>query len=216
MNIYVLVEGKTEKVVYKTWIPYVNPDLTYVNYPVELADNQFAIVSAMGYPDYLELIDSAVEDVVSSAAIDRLVVAIDSEEMTRAEKYDEVEARIQSIDRSIDYRIIVQHFCLETWALGNRRVVRALPQEANLKLFKGVYDVRVRDPGELPAYKEWNRAQFAYRFLRAAFRDRWGSLTYSKSNPSQLRNKSYLEQLDYRLSATGHIESFEAFKTAFS
>ena len=216
MNIYVLVEGKVEKSVYKEWIPLVNPDLNYVHHPSHLTNNHFVIVSAMGYPTYLQNIEYAAEDVVSNPAINRLVVAIDSEEMTRVEKYDEVQARIHSIDATMDYRIIVQHFCLETWALGNRRVVGVLPQEANLKRFKSVYDVRVSDPEGLPAHKDWNRAQFAYQYLRAAFRDRWGSLTYSKSNPRQLRTKAYFDQLEKRLSDTGHIDSFRAFNTAFS
>ncbi len=216
MNIYVVVEGKSEKKVYMTWIPYVNPDLTYVDHPAELEANQFAIVSSMGYPQYLEDVERAVEDVASNAVIDRLVVAIDSENMTKEEKYLEVEERIHSVDTDIEYRIVVQHFCLETWALGNRRVVAPLPNDAELKRYKTFYDVRVRDPEDLPPFEEWNRAKFAYQYLRRVFVDRWGSFTYSKSNPGQLTSKPYFDQLQRRLSDTGHIESFEDFCSAFS
>ena len=215
MNIYVLVEGKTEKPVYKSWISYVNPELTYVSHPSELIDNQFSIVSAMGYPGYFQHIDSAVADVATSMTIDRLVVAIDSEEMTREEKYNEVEARILSSGVLIDYRIIVQHFCIETWALGNRRIVGVLPQSPDLRGFKNVYDVRENDPEGLPAQNEWNRAQFAYQYLRAAFRDRRSSLTYSKGKPGLLQTESYFQQLQKRLSETDHISSFGSFMRVF-
>jgi hypothetical protein len=30
MNFYVVVEGRVEKDVYRSWIPLVNPELTYV------------------------------------------------------------------------------------------------------------------------------------------------------------------------------------------
>ena len=216
MNIYVLVEGKTEKLVYKHWIPYVNMDLSQVEHPSDLEDNQFAIVSAMGYPSYMDDIERAAEDVSNNTAINRLVVAIDSEDMTREQKYDEVEERICSVDSTIDYRIIVQHFCLETWALGNRRVVGQLPRESKLQEYKRIFDVRVSDPEDLPAYEEWNRAKFAYQYLRAAFRDRWRSLTYSKSNPGHLRNRPYFSQLEARLHDTGHIDSFREFSSAFT
>ena len=174
MNIYVLVEGKGEKSVYKHWIPIVNPNLEYVDHVSAINSNNFSIVSAMGYPAYLEAIDHAVEDVSNNEAIDRLVVAIDSEEMTRFDKYDEVENRILSRHSNVNYKIIVQHFCLEAWALGNRRIISALPQDTELRKFKNIYDVRKLDPESLPAFGQWNRAQFAYQYLRAAFRNKWG------------------------------------------
>ena len=216
MNIYVLVEGKCEKKVYKSWIPYVNPCLTYVEHPSEMENNHFSIVSSMGYPQYLEDVESAVIDVASSTVIDRLVVAIDSEEMTREEKYGELDELIRSVDAAMDYRIIVQHFCLEAWALGNSRIVGLLPQDPILRKYKEIYDVRERDPEGLLAFEEWNRAKFAYQYLRAAFRDRWGSLVYSKSKPGHLATSSYYQRLYERLNDTGHIDSFAAFNGAFS
>ena len=94
MNIYVVVEGETEKRVYPSWIPLVNPSLTYVDHPSKVATNNFCIVSAMGYPFCMNLIRDAIEDVNAAGAFDRLVVLVDSEQATRDEKIAEISEHI--------------------------------------------------------------------------------------------------------------------------
>jgi len=83
MNIYVVVEGETETVVYPSWIPLVNPELTHVDHPSMVVCNNFCIVSARGYPFNPEVIDAAIDDVNSIPGFDRLVIFADSEEATR-------------------------------------------------------------------------------------------------------------------------------------
>lgn len=217
MNVYVLVEGPTEKLVYREWVPFSNSDLSYVEHPSMLNNDNFAIVSGGGYPQYLEGIENAVEDVANDPNADRLVVAIDSEDMTRQEKFNEVDTVILSQGAGINYRIIVQHFCLETWGLGNRHVVRRLPRLSRLKEFLAIYDVRTDDPEGLPACPDadWNRAQFAEVYLRAAFLDRYRNFTYSKKNPGALAERHYFDRLKERVDTTGHIDSILEFHTAF-
>lgn len=217
MNIYVIVEGPSEKIVYREWVPFSNPVLSYVDHPSMLGDNNFSIVSGGGHPGYFDGISDAVQDVSNNPNIDRLVVAIDSEDMERQDKFDEVDEIIRSMGAGINYRIIVQHFCLETWGLGNRRVVRPLPTSSRLKGFLAKYNVRESDPEGLPAYPEfdWNRAQFAEVYLRAAHLDRYRNVTYNKKNPGVMTQRHYFDRLKVRVDSTGHINSILEFHAAF-
>jgi hypothetical protein len=92
VNIYVVTEGKVESIVYRYWIPFVNPCLSQVDDFTKMRENNFYIVSGMGYPDYLDIIENAILDINNMRKFDRLVISIDSENMTRQEKYDEIGA----------------------------------------------------------------------------------------------------------------------------
>jgi hypothetical protein len=61
MNIFVIVEGRAEAKVYKRWIPYVNPQITYVGRSVsDLTTDSFAIISSL--PDTFSLKPTAALD----------------------------------------------------------------------------------------------------------------------------------------------------------
>ena len=218
MNVYVVTEGVVEKKVYREWIPLVNQQLVQVSDIDEVKSNNFFLVSAGGYPSYFRVINDAIDDVNNYAAFDRLVVSIDSEDMTRDEKLAEVEAFIAAKACRATVIVVVQHFCFESWALGNRLVVRPNTQSTQLKRFRRIHDVRAKDPELLPRLDEdgLTRSQFAERYLRVALNDRFRNLTYSKRNPTALLHWKYLAQLQLRLSQTGHIPSFGDFLAAFA
>lgn len=217
MNIYVTVEGVVERRVYAHWIPLVNPILSRVNYIDEVASENFLLISGGGYPQYFEVIEAAIDDVNQFPVFDRLVVSVDSEEMEQAEKFDEIESFIASRHCRVQIVIVVQHFCFETWALGNRLIIRPNPQLSRLARYRGIFNVRNSDPEMLPALpqEDLNRSQFAERYLRAALNDRFRNLTYSKANPEALLHDSYFNQVRNRFVNTGHIASFGGFAGAF-
>ncbi|MCZ6677400.1 MAG: hypothetical protein O7E52_09130, partial [Candidatus Poribacteria bacterium] len=199
------------------WVPLVNPNLSYVQHISEIQDNHFTIIAGGGYPHYYEVIDAAIDDVNGHGNIDRLVVAVDSEEMAFDEKYAEIDAHLSGLHCIAEVQIVIQHFCLETWALGNRIMVRQNPQDPKLREYRRFYNVRNRDPELLPAYppEELNRAQFAEKYLRRALQDKYRNLTYTKSNPKALLHFKYFQRVRERLEQAGHIYSFKTFLTAF-
>src|SRR6266853_4222052 len=113
MNVYVVVEGRvSEKAVYTAWIPLINNALTVAPYIDDVVDNNFFVVSGNGYPQYFDTIGRALDDVATGNTFDRLVICIDSEDMTLAEKYAEVVNVVQGSGYGyLDYRVVVQHFC---------------------------------------------------------------------------------------------------------
>jgi len=218
MNIYVVVEGDvTEKIVYSKWITYANPILSEISHPSLVTQNNFVIVSGQGYPQYRVRIERAAADVQNIQAFDRLVVAVDSEDGAQNDKYLEIEQIILGTRFSKDYRIIVQHFCFEAWALGNKRVARRNSRDADLIRYRAIHDVVSEDPERLPdfAQEELNRARFSLKYLKALLRDRAPNLHYSKSDPGIVKDRVFFDALCQRRIASGHIGSFQAFLTAF-
>jgi hypothetical protein len=217
MNIYVVTEGKTEAIVYKCWIPFVNDKLISIDHLSELSANNIYIVSAKGYPDYFNIIANAIEDVNTINAFDRLVISVDSEDLTREEKINELREFVAPKWCRVEVRIVIQHFCFETWALGNRKIVRPNTTSVRLREYCRLFNVRSNDPELLPAKsdEELNRSQFAKKYLRTALNDKFKNLTYSTGDPQALLHEKYFVQIEKRLKETQHIASFQDFLSAF-
>lgn len=216
MNYYVVVEGSVEKLVFEKWIPFVNDKLAYVDHPSKLVDDNFTIVSGLGYPNYLGIISSAIEDIAATGNTARLVTCVDSEDFTRAEKYAEIQTYILANGfNGLDFHIVIQHFCFETWVLGNRRVGPRRPSNPELIQYKRYYDVLVEDPEGLPAMNDWNRAQFAEIYLRRMLQDKHRNASYSKNRPDLVAHNTYFVEVCGRVDDTGHNDSFKQFLDAF-
>jgi hypothetical protein len=216
MNYYVVVEGeRTEPLVYRNWIPFVNSKLRYVESIRQVSSNNFIIISGYGYPFYLEVIDGAIDDVNDSELFDRLVIAVDSEEMTFEEKLNEIENHLSKKKCKIPIRIIVQHFCIETWALGNKSIISRNIQDPTLLEYINIHNVVESDPELLPNYNDLNRSQFAFKYLKKAINEKHRNLSYSKDNVEIIANNSYFTKVRKRLYDTEHIKSFKTFLNAF-
>jgi hypothetical protein len=218
MNLHVVVEGAVgERFVYEKWIPFVNPQLSAVQNIFEIQNNNFAITAGGGFPSYFEVIENAIDDVNSANNIDRLVIAIDSEEMSFDEKFQEIQLFLENKPCTAQIRIIIQHFCLETWALGNKRIGPRNPKNETLRKYKEFFNILENDPELLPPYppQDLNRSQFALRYLRRMLNDKNRNLTYTKNKPKALLHKTYFSEVKNRYETTDHIVSFLAFLNAF-
>lgn len=218
MNVYVIVEGEqSAKDVYAAWIPMVNPSLSQIYRIDSFRSNNFFLFAGHGYPGYIDRISNAIEDINTYQQISRLVIAVDSEEKTFQEKLDEIKYVISHYRCTAQIMIIIQHFCLEAWALGNRKIMSRNIQNTKLREYKSFYDVYSNDPELLPAYpkEELNKAQFAYKYLIRLLNEKFEGLSYSKHNSKVLQKDHYFLQLNKRLNETKHIASFQTFLNAF-
>jgi hypothetical protein len=218
MNYYIVVEGKSgERKVYPKWIHILNPDLTQVHSLADISSNSYYLISGNGYPQYLKIVNRAVEDCISNQAIDRLVIAVDAEDSSYEQKRDEVVACIANRLNPQRLCIIVQYPCFETWALGNRIVFRRKPEDPHLRRYIQIFNVRDNDPELLPDLPEesLNRSQFAFIYLKRILSDRYPKLTYTKNNPQIIEHPKYFDQIRKRLRETNHIRSFDNFLDAF-
>lgn len=220
MNIYIVLEGESgARKLYKSWIPLVNPNLCYVDYMTQIRDNNFFILAGLGQPHFLERVEKAVEDVNNIEPFNRLVIAVDSENSELRDKQIEVSKRVDRIGCRVEVRYVIQHFCVETWLLGNRHMFRKKPNEKELIEYMRIFNVRNNDPALLPPHptKALNRAQFAYEYLRAGIGEvhNHQGLLYSKKNPGVVAKEGYFTQVKSRCLDEKHISSFQCFLDAF-
>jgi hypothetical protein len=213
LNLYFLVEGRrTEKAVYEAWVGHCFPGLRRIERPEDLDEDCFRLVAANGYPDYLERIRDVLEESreIAKNRIDHLFVCVDAEEESFEDRLAEVEGVIRAEHPIVPWTVVVQNCCIETWFLGNRSYVKANPSiDPDLEQFMSRYDVRTRDPEELPNL--WpdrfaTRAAFHEAYLKAVHRERHEP--YRKSKPRVVSEKSYLLQLSKRSNETAHLPSF--------
>ena len=90
MNIYLVVEGRVgEKRVYGFWVPLVNPALKIISNMEDVTQDCVYIISGDG-SNYFDVISDGIADVETSGLFDRLVIAVDSEDMSYDEKKVEI------------------------------------------------------------------------------------------------------------------------------
>ncbi len=219
MNYYVVVEGSVEKTVYSQWIPLINPSLKQIHLLNEATQDTFIIFNGGGFPSILGMIDDGIADLEELEKDFQLVIIIDSEDMTRQEKFDEIDTYIRgkTVMLNIKYKIIVQHFCFETWALGNRKIVSSNPNNPELIRYLKHFHVRKNDPELLTciSVEDGNRAQFAEKYLRKLLQQKF-RLTYTKRNPAAVAHPTYFNELKKRFEDTGHINSFNVLLATFT
>jgi hypothetical protein len=204
MNAYFLVEGRRcERKLYPSWLYALAPHLTRVNKPQEATRHYYYLLSAEGYPSILRThLANAIRDVEKAKVYNYLVVVLDAEETNVGERLREVATAVDDSSiklNSAELRVIIQNRCIETWLLGNRRILTRQPESQELREYLAHYDVGARDPEKMSPPADFNtHAQFHSAYLRAVFRER--NLSYSKSRPGHAGDQAYLEELMRRVS----------------
>lgn len=214
MSLYVVVEGeRTEPRLYRAWLPMLVPGLDEIRRIEDAGEHAFFLISGYGYPNYLERIEAAIDDIRNSEGrFTHLLVCVDAEEVGHDERLAEVEDAIQGGGCPVAATVIVADCCIEAWLLGNRKFVRNAPHDPELGQFLRHYDVRELDPEGIPPHPNHrNRASLCLKYIQAAFRERHER--YSKRNPGAAAEASYFDALRQRAQARSsserpHLRSF--------
>ena len=169
MNLYFLVEGKrTERKVYPMWLSILKPELTKVNYAVDVQSNNYYLISGEGYPSLLSHLENAIDEVNEIDKFDYLILCLGFREVSSQTRKEEILKYIANKHielKKTELVIIIQHPCFETWFLGNRKIFKRNPQSQTLNQYINFYDVRENDPELMPCYQENTRAQFHHSYL---------------------------------------------------
>jgi hypothetical protein len=216
MNIYFLVEGNsTEKKIYPRWLNYLIPELTQVKYHDEVVKNNYYLISGEGYPAILhDGLDNAIDKIKEVNKYDYLVICVDVDEETTEERYNYIINFIneKKLDLgSTKIKIILQNRCIETWLLGNKKIFDSRqPKQPPLSEYVDYYDVFQKDPELMGAFNLRNHADFHCQYLKEIFKVK--NISYTKKNPSDAKEKYYLEQLEKRIKENvGHLKTFQEF-----
>lgn len=203
MNVYFLVEGKTERKVYPKWLAYLAPQLKRVDFPSDVLTDNYYLISGGGFPSILDnhLIDSAA-DVNASGKFDYFVLAIDTDNVSATEKREEVEEFIT--DHNIVFNdcklvILPQVVCMETWFLGNQRIYARNPSFAQISAFTCHYNTAQNDPEKMQQPKGYSGSigDYHFQYLKNMLREK--NIRYSKKNPQGVTESYYIDELRSRI-----------------
>ncbi|MGB0385979.1 MAG: hypothetical protein ACPGWR_14255 [Ardenticatenaceae bacterium] len=214
MNIYFLVEGKTEAKIYPEWLSHLLPELTKVKYYDLVVKNNYYLFKGNGYPHIIDVhLPKAIEDVNAVGLYDYIVMSLDADESTVSERVAEVNQHVLNLENRLTRAkliLIVQNRCIETWLLGNRKIYKHNPQDPTLVQYTKFYNVLLNDPelmGKYPGFSE--HQQFHKAYFKLLCRER--RINYSERHPRHVIDKSYLDQLLARIDDTSHLATFRHF-----
>lgn len=217
MNLYFILEGDTtETFIYPKWITYILPNYLQIDFESQVDKNNFYIFSGGGIPSIYNHTVNAIKNINDNPNFDRLIVCLDGEEIGVEERIKDIKNYIDNskvvLNESCKIEFVIQNICIETWFLGNRKIVKKNPEGKLLKEFKKFHDVSTNDPEELSLYKGYrNRAHFHYSYLREVLKEH--NLVYKKSQVKVVIEKTYFDELENRVNETTHLESFKKLIT---
>ncbi len=207
MNIYFLVEGKTERKVYPKWLAHLSPHLERVNAPGDAANNNYYLISGGGFPSILDnhLVDS-VSDVNAAGNYDYLVLAIDTDDISADEKEEEVRRFVISNNIVLDScKLIVmpQVVCMETWFLGNRSIYDRNSSSDDVLALTKHYNTADNDPEKMrqPEGYSGSIGDYHFHYLKTMLREKGITSSYRKSEPRGVATPHYIEELRNRVAS---------------
>ena len=216
MNLYIMVEGLTEKKVYPLWLEELWPEMIRVENYDEVTNNNYFIFSSGGYPSILDDIEDAVEEMNETKKFDYLIIALDSDELTVEERIAEVKEvfEVEQLRFNLDKVIVlVQNKCFETWCLGNRKMFPTTVDTEDFQTCLDFYNVRNEDPEEMPRNEAimsiTTTSQYHEHYLKKMFIEKRQS--YKKGSEKIVGQRYYLEQLIKRVNEMNHLPSFRYF-----
>lgn len=215
MNLYFILEGdQTEPKIYPKWIEFVLPKYTRVDFESESKNNNYYIFSGGGIPSIYRHTVNAIKNINADPIYDKLIVCLDGEEIgtenRKAELIEFIAASGVSLIESCTLHIIVQNICIETWFLGNRRIVKRIPEGELLREFINHHNVTTDEPEimeKIDGYR--NKAHFHLIYFREVLKEH--NINYSKSRPQIASERHFFDELDRRVSDTNHLNSFKEF-----
>ncbi len=247
MRLYVVTEGLFESYLYPEWFKYLLPEYTNIKHidDVNMYENCYYFISNKGYnacydqkgiPAVYNTIINGLKDIYNYDLFDMLVYLGDSENIPYDNPlycinqrkniiYDYIrnnaEIYVMELAKS-KLKLIIQHNCIETWLLGNKKLIKQNINDTDLKVLIDMYNVRNNDPelmtmdyipdGKQDIFK--TVPQFHKYYLRKIV----NFATKAQVNTKNIKNSytyfsgnSYLKALINRYKKDNHIKSFGYF-----
>ena len=218
MNFYMLVEGKsTEMKVYPKWIAHFCPQYKLVNDIEEITEDSYYMFSGNGMPGLYHEIAPALEDISMfnqnhEYKIEQFVVCLDTDYYgSEDETYYRVSQEIikNQID-GVEFSIILQTMCIETWFLGNRKEF-PMNYGDDFEKFVDHYNVSLLDPEEMSEpEEEGSIGKYSKKYLKKMLAE--NGKTYSVSKVDSVTAEEYINGVEERFENTDHIKSYRYLK----
>lgn len=247
MRLYIITEGLFESYLYPEWLKLLLPEyhhITKVN-DVEQYENCYYMFSSKGYnagyyqmgiPAVYNTIINGLKDIANYGLYHKLIYLGDSENIPLANPHEciarrkniiynyiqeNAEKKIKQLSES-KLKLIIQHNCIETWLLGNKKIVRQNINDSDVLNLLSSYNIKNNDPENMtldnvPEFiKDSIKTipQFHKYYLRKiinlATKGQINTVNI-KSSYKYFSNESYLSALRTRFITDSHIKSFGYF-----
>ena len=229
MNLYFLVEGNTESEFYPKFVDhYFQGKLKRVQDFDHAISNNYHLVGSGGHP-YIytgpkfpdpnaAALKNAILDVNTNPVYDYLILCLDADETTIEDRIVEFNNYIKKfknegvvLNSYCEFKLIIQNRCIETWFLGNKKMLKSNPNSEPLISYVKYFNVKTDDPELMGNYSEdYTHQDFHLQYLRAMLREK--RLQYKKELPLTVASESYIEQLEKRVAEKGkHLTTLADF-----
>ena len=222
MNIYMLMEGETEPLLYPVWLKFIAPNMQQVFFVEQVKENNFYVITGKGYPRLVtDKLEDTIKDITDYPIFDQLWIILDADDRSVEEREQEAHDKVTSIllENPIlslgecQVHVIAQKVCIETWGLANTRVFPHHKMTGELRNFYDHYDISSEDPEDMdkPISFEFSVGAYHHKYLKTMLRTRNEKIIYSKKSPSPLNMKSYFDEIVLRVVTDGQVNSFKKF-----
>ncbi len=248
MRLYIVTEGLFESYLYPEWLKLLLPEYINIKHLNNIYnyENCYYFVSSRGYvasydqtggiPAVYNTIINGLKDIYEYKLFDMLIYLGDSENLPYIEPKQCIEQRKNIIYNYIQQhaekhisdlshlklKLIIQHNCIETWLLGNKKLVKQNISDLYLKKMVNTYNVRNRDPelmtmNYIPDDKI-DSIKTIPQFHKYYLRKLVSNATNEQINTKNIKksytyfsNAKYLKTLISRYKLDKHIKSFGYF-----
>lgn len=218
MNLYFLLEGRrSEAMIYPSWLASIDRPfkrMMAIDDVIVSPGRSFFCFSANGYPSIVGgHLKNAISDIKKFPGYDWLIVCLDVDESTSDDRIREVEEKAKAAGLGTTATrlfVVAQSRCIESWLLGNPRLIGDAPPPYLAEL-RDFYDIRRLCPERMGKPRSWtNHAQFHFHYVREAFKAK--HMCYTKSNPGDAATASYFASLRTRVERDpGCLPTFQRF-----
>jgi hypothetical protein len=231
MSIYLLVEGKTENMIYPRWLSIMLGNYERVEKIEHIVKPNHYCLEIRGGADIEEALDRAVQKIkINKITIDYFVFIFDSEEEKITTFEDNFKTLISKYSAEpFRFKLIIQPVSIESWLLGNRKI-HPSSVDSELRACLDFYDTKKLDPELIPmlnkkmSAKHNTRAQF-YKFYlkKIAHLKTKGKLSYNPPYINFVVHNNYFEEIKARTKSNSDMiyfnemfKFFEGIKASFS
>ncbi|MBR4101865.1 MAG: hypothetical protein IKK51_08335 [Oscillospiraceae bacterium] len=221
MNYYFLLEDETSFIkVLPHWLEHMQFHCTRVSDITQIEENNYILQSGQGVTQLVTkvLFDTIDTILVNPKKIDKLIVMLDTESLSKAERvnqvWDKIHERYDVTDFDFEIMVFVCQPCFESWLLGKPGLYPESVEESSFFYPYYVhYNIENEDPEQMlvPADCNDTIAKYHFHYLHDLFRYNKMRPQYRKNKPDYVETNDYFNGLCRRVYTTEHIKSFKEF-----
>jgi hypothetical protein len=213
LNLYFLLEGKTEKKVYPKLLEHLLPHLKKVQFANKVEENNYYLISVGGFPSLFNIaLPNAIKEVDENGNFDYLILVLDTDNKSEIRERIEDAKKNTKLESNCRFHIVAQESCIETWFLGNRAIYPNTEEiKDDFSTYHQFYNVCQQDPELMlkPDNHVGSIANYHELYLKNILSIQ--GFNYSKIHPGRTTTNEYIEELESRINETPHLSSLRNF-----